>query len=153
MLYLMSAFFSYHSYFFSSGKRRPLEETDILTLDLTLFTRAGYHSDTSRTFCSHPFTNDSFALELEGITRSALYSAIKICGPGVPFREIGRTIERVVSRESSGAMSVIKGLTGHGIGKGFHMKPWIMHYGDSTPFSFWAASTHWLCKVTMNREK
>lgn len=113
--------------------RRPLEETDMLTLDLTLYTRAGYHSDTSKTFCSPPFTNDSFALDLEEVTRFALYSAIAACGPGVPFREIGRIIERTVDAESSGNMSVVKQLTGHGVGREFHMKPWIMHYENDEP--------------------
>ena len=103
----------------------------MLTLDLTLYTRAGYHSDTSRTFCAKPFTNDSFALELEEITRFALFSALEACGPGVPFREIGRIIQRTVEVESSGMMSVVKQLTGHGIGRDFHMKPWIIHYGNS----------------------
>jgi methionyl aminopeptidase len=104
-----------------------------MTLDLTLYTRAGFHSDTSKTFCLYPPDSkelDSCAIALQEITRLALYQAIEVCGPGVPFREIGRIIERTVERESSGAMSVVKQLTGHGIGRNFHMRPWILHYGE-----------------------
>jgi len=114
---------------------RPLEETDMLTLDLTLYTRAGFHSDTSRTFCLYPDSKekDSSALALQEITRSALKQAIDACGPGVPFREIGRIIEQTVEKESSGTMSIVKQLTGHGIGRNFHMRPWILHYVNNEP--------------------
>jgi len=115
---------------------RPLEETDMLTLDLTLYTRTGYHSDTSRTFCLQPreaTASDSYAFTLEEITRHALHSAIAVCGPGVPFREIGRVIEQTVEKESSGMMSIVKQLTGHGVGKSFHMRPWILPFANCEP--------------------
>lgn len=49
------------------------------------------HGDTSRTFAL-PAT-DSLGRELIEATEEALEAGIAICGPGVPFSEIGRTIE------------------------------------------------------------
>jgi methionyl aminopeptidase len=49
------------------------------------------HGDTSKTF-SLPAV-DNLGKELVECTREALDVGIKICGPGVPFREIGAAIE------------------------------------------------------------
>ena len=82
---------------------RSLDETDLVNLDVTIYTAlpeeiAGsdaelvwMHGDTSRTFAL-PAT-DSLGRELIEATEEALEAGIAVCGPGVPFSEIGRTIE------------------------------------------------------------
>jgi len=51
--------------------------------------------------------------------------AIEICGPNVPFKKIGETIEKYVSKFG---FSVVKDYAGHGVGKLFHSDPIIPHY-------------------------
>ena len=48
----------------------------------------GYHGDTSKMFMVGSVSEK--AQELCRITKHALDEAIKICGPGVPVREVGK---------------------------------------------------------------
>ena len=50
----------------------------------------GYHGDTSKMFMVGSVSNK--ARELCRVTKLALDEAIKICGPGVPIREVGKVI-------------------------------------------------------------
>lgn len=57
--------------------------------------------------------------------RDCLDEAIAICGPGVPYSEIGKVIQPLA--ESKGC-SVVKRYTGHGISNVFHSAPTIYHH-------------------------
>ena len=57
--------------------------------------------------------------------RECLDAAIAICGPGMPYAEIGRVIQPIA--EANGCC-VVKGYTGHGIGRVFHGPPPVYHH-------------------------
>ena len=54
-----------------------------------------------------------------------LDAAIAICGPDMPYAEIGRVIEPIAK---ANGCCVVKEYTGHGIGRVFHGPPPIYHY-------------------------
>ncbi|XP_028178201.1 methionine aminopeptidase 1D, mitochondrial isoform X3 [Ostrinia furnacalis] len=57
-------------------------------------------------------------------------TAIKHCGPDVPFREIGARIYRHAKRNG---LTVLPAFVGHGIGKYFHGPPEIHHSKNRYP--------------------
>ena len=56
--------------------------------------------------------------------------AVSICGPGVPFKNIGRVISGVAAKNG---YQVVKGFVGHGVGKVFHAGPYVLHHRNSEP--------------------
>lgn len=72
---------------------RPLDFGDKINIDITAFID-GYHGDNNLTvFYGRPEEEEK--LRVMECAQKAVYEAIAICGPGVPFNEVGRTIERV----------------------------------------------------------
>lgn len=65
-------------------------------------------------------------LRLSEVTREAMYKAIKYCKPYEKICNIGIIIEEYVK---SKGFNVIREFSGHGVGKGVHMKPSIVHFG------------------------
>ncbi|KAG1680191.1 hypothetical protein FOA52_000304 [Chlamydomonas sp. UWO 241] len=106
---------------------RPLEDGDIVNIDVTVFLD-GHHGDTSRMF--HVGAVDEDAKKLCEVTREALNAAIKICGPGVPYKRIGATIHDLADKYKLG---VIKEYVGHGVGRSFHSAPTITHFRNNDP--------------------
>eukprot|EP00271_Cylindrocystis_brebissonii_P010496 TRINITY_DN26693_c0_g1_i1.p1 TRINITY_DN26693_c0_g1~~TRINITY_DN26693_c0_g1_i1.p1 ORF type:complete len:434 (-),score=30.45 TRINITY_DN26693_c0_g1_i1:378-1541(-) len=101
---------------------RPLEDGDIINIDVTVFLN-GYHGDTSKTFfCGEPSKE---ARQLVEVTKEALDRAIAICGPGVEFKRIGNIINDLADKYSYG---VVRKYVGHGVGKIFHTGPAVLHY-------------------------
>ncbi|KAG8906136.1 hypothetical protein FRB99_007526 [Tulasnella sp. 403] len=100
---------------------RPLENGDIVNVDVTVY-KDGYHGDTSRTFLVGEV--DEQGRDLVQTVVEALVSAISVCGPGVPYREIGRVIESLARKRGC---SVSAEVLGHGIGRLFHQAPQIYH--------------------------
>jgi hypothetical protein len=88
---------------------RPLEEGDIVNLDVSLFYK-GFHGDCNATFPVGKVDKES--LDLIETTRKATRDAIAICKPGLPFAEIGNVIESVVKPKGYG---IVTRYTGHGI--------------------------------------
>ncbi len=68
------------------------------------------------------FTGTSWCLgALRGqVTHLALEAAIKVCGPGVPLKEIGATIHSIADKHR---FAVVRDFIGHGVGKAFHASP------------------------------
>ncbi|KAI8872777.1 methionine aminopeptidase [Ramicandelaber brevisporus] len=109
---------------------RPLVEGDIINLDITVY-REGFHGDTSCTFyVGGKDAVDEPGIKLVETTREALDAAISICGPQVPFREIGRVISQIARVNG---YSVSEQLTGHGIGRNFHQAPLVFHHRNEEP--------------------
>ncbi|KAE8216986.1 hypothetical protein CF319_g8815 [Tilletia indica] len=105
--------------------QRPLEDGDTLNIDVTLY-HNGYHGDLNATFPIGPKAeNDEEKMLLIRTARECLDAAIAICGPGVPFAEIGKVIQPLA--ESRGC-AVVKNYTGHGIGRFFHGAPTVFHH-------------------------
>ncbi|KAE8211283.1 hypothetical protein CF327_g4948 [Tilletia walkeri] len=96
-----------------------------LSEDVTLY-HNGYHGDLNATFPIGPKAEkDEEKMLLIRTARECLDAAIAICGPGVPFAEIGKVIQPLA--ESRGC-AVVKNYTGHGIGRFFHGAPTVFHH-------------------------
>eukprot|EP01013_Petalomonas_cantuscygni_P012682 TRINITY_DN2661_c0_g5_i2.p1 TRINITY_DN2661_c0_g5~~TRINITY_DN2661_c0_g5_i2.p1 ORF type:complete len:436 (-),score=76.88 TRINITY_DN2661_c0_g5_i2:186-1493(-) len=101
---------------------RPLEDGDIINLDVTLF-HNGFHGDLNETcFVGKP--NDE-SVKLVTSTWEALVAALGGARPGALFREFGHNIAKTVEPRG---LSVVRTYVGHGIGRLFHCKPDVPHY-------------------------
>ncbi|KAL1928747.1 hypothetical protein VTP01DRAFT_2533 [Rhizomucor pusillus] len=106
---------------------RPLQNGDIVNIDVTVFLD-GFHGDTSATFMVGDV--DECGKTLVQVTNECLDQAIKICGPDVPFQEIGRIIS---THAANNGFTVSSELSGHGIGRQFHSLPLIYHHVNQEP--------------------
>lgn len=100
-----------------------LKKGDMINIDITVI-KDEYHGDTSMMFFIGEPTP---ALDrLARITQECLYLGIDMVRPGVRLGDIGHAIQ--VHAESN-HYSVVREYCGHGIGKGFHEEPQVLHYG------------------------
>jgi len=105
---------------------KPLKKGDIVNIDITVI-KDGWHGDTSRMFIVGGDAVASIAARrLCRITYEAMWHGILQVKPGATLGDIGHTIQKFV--ESSG-YSVVREFCGHGIGRGFHEAPQVLHYG------------------------
>jgi methionyl aminopeptidase len=102
---------------------KKLKQGDIVNVDITVI-KDGYHGDTSRMF--HVGRPLPHALRLCDLTRAALWHGIRVVRPGARLGDIGATIQKFVEANH---YSVVREYCGHGIGKGFHEDPQVLHYG------------------------
>jgi methionyl aminopeptidase len=102
---------------------KPLKKGDIVNCDITVI-KDGWHGDTSRMF----IVGDASiaAKRLCAFTYEAMWHGIVKVKPGVRLGDIGWAIQRFA--ESNG-FSVVREFCGHGIGRGFHEEPQVLHYG------------------------
>jgi methionyl aminopeptidase len=105
------------------GPRR-LTRGDLVKLDVTV-ERAGYMADAARTVMVGEGSPDT--VRLAGCAERAFEAAIEVATAGRKVREIGRAVERVVRSEG---FTVIRGLTGHGIGRTIHEAPTVPNHFD-----------------------
>ncbi|RMF16333.1 MAG: type I methionyl aminopeptidase [Gammaproteobacteria bacterium] len=103
--------------------KKVLKSGDIINIDITVI-KDGYHGDTSAMF----FVGEPkpAAERLVRITQECLYKGIALVKPGARLGDIGHTIQQYAE---SNYYSVVREYCGHGIGKGFHEDPQVMHYG------------------------
>jgi hypothetical protein len=81
--------------------------------------------------CLHLTGNVSDAAkQLCEVTKHALDESIKVCGPGVPYSEIGKVIHAIADKHKYG---IIRDFVGHGVGQLFHSAPTIVHYRNNYP--------------------
>lgn len=104
------------------NKKTILKKGDILNIDISLI-KDGYFGDSSKMFIVEKCSN--IAKKLCKITLKSLYSAIKIIKPGIRIGKIGKVIEKIAKKNK---FSVVREYCGHGIGKNFHEKPYVLHY-------------------------
>ena len=105
--------------------QRPLQDGDIINLDVTLF-HEGFHGDLNATYPVGEAARQSEPLmRLIRTARECLDSAIAICGPGMPYAEIGHVIEPIAVKNGC---CVVRNYTGHGIGRVFHGPPTVYHH-------------------------
>ena len=103
---------------------RPLENGDIIKIDVTAFI-GGVHGDTCATFfCGEV---DEQARLLTERTQEALVRAINAVKPGRQVNVIGRVIESYAKRFGYG---VVRDYTGHGVHTTFHSGLVIPHYDE-----------------------
>jgi methionyl aminopeptidase len=103
---------------------RPLEDGDIVKIDLTAFID-GVHGDNCATyFCGEV---DDEAEQLTAVTHEAMMRGIKAVRPGRQVNVIGRVIEKYATRFG---YSSVRDYTGHGVHSTFHSGLVIPHYDE-----------------------
>ena len=100
-----------------------LKNGDIVNIDITII-KEGFHGDASRMFTvGKPSV---LANRLINISYECLQKGIELVRPGVTLGDIGATIQ---AHAESNGFSIVREYCGHGIGRGFHEEPQILHYG------------------------
>ena len=102
---------------------KQLKDGDILNIDITVI-KDGFHGDTSRMFLvGEPSVR---ARRICQISRECLYKGIDLVRPGIQLGDIGHAIQQHAEKNG---FSVVREYCGHGIGRGFHEAPQVLHYG------------------------
>ena len=102
---------------------KQLKTGDIMNIDVTVI-KDGWHGDTSRMFyIGEPSIQ---AKRLCEITYQAMWHGIAVVRPGIFLGDIGNAIQKFA--EAQGC-SIVREFCGHGIGRGFHEEPQVLHYG------------------------
>uniref|UniRef100_A0A3Q3J9Y6 Methionine aminopeptidase n=1 Tax=Monopterus albus TaxID=43700 RepID=A0A3Q3J9Y6_MONAL len=102
--------------------RRPLQEGDILNVDITVY-HNGFHGDLNETFFVGDV--DEGAKKLVQTTYECLMQAIDSVKPGIRYRELGNIIQK---HAQANGFSVVRSYCGHGIHRLFHTAPNVPHY-------------------------
>lgn len=102
-----------------------LTKRDIINIDITVILD-GYHGDTSRTFFVGKPKPE--VKELVEVTEQAMFKGIEAIKPGGCFSDIGKAIEEFIDPHK---YSIVRELTGHGIGLTFHEDPAVYHFANS----------------------
>ena len=102
---------------------KPLKKGDIVNIDATVI-KNGWHGDSSRMYVVGE--GSIAAKRLCSITYEALWHGIMQVKPGAHLGDIGAAIQKFA--EGHG-FSVVREFCGHGIGRGFHETPQVLHYG------------------------
>jgi methionyl aminopeptidase len=104
---------------------KVLKDGDIVNIDITVI-KDGWHGDTSKMFyVGEPSVR---ARRISEIAHEAMVRGIEMVKPGVRLGDIGQAIQRFA--EGKGC-SVVREYCGHGIGRGFHEDPQVLHYGKA----------------------
>lgn len=104
---------------------RKLMDGDIINIDITVF-HENCHGDCSKTFLVGKVDDNGRYLVYHN--EKGLYEAIKICRPGVDFREIGKALQAYANRAE---LNIVQDFIGHGIGEDFHCPPEIYHFENN----------------------
>lgn len=99
-----------------------LKDGDIVNVDVTVILD-GYHGDTSHTFLVGDV--DEKIQKLVHRTEKAMYRGIAAVKPGKYLSEIGKAIDKYISKFG---YSIVRAYGGHGIGKKFHEDPHVLHH-------------------------
>lgn len=104
---------------------RILKEGDLLTIDIGVYYQ-GFHTDYAETF-SIGQANDKQSEKFLQVGRETLIKAINQFKENNHLGQLSQAIEKGIRGHG---YSVIKQLTGHGIGKRLHEDPYILGYLD-----------------------
>lgn len=105
-----------------SGKK--LKDGDILNIDITVI-KDEFHGDTSRMFLiGEPSIR---ARRVCQISHECLHKGIELVRPGTRLGDIGHAVQQHAEKNG---FSVVREYCGHGIGRGFHEDPQVLHYGE-----------------------
>jgi methionyl aminopeptidase len=103
---------------------RPLRDGDIVNIDVTLIVD-GWHGDSSRMYPVGEISRK--ADRLIEVTYEAMMRGIAAVKPGATTGDIGASIQVFAEAERC---SVVRDFCGHGLGRVFHDRPNILHYGE-----------------------
>jgi len=104
---------------------RVLRNGDILNIDITVI-KDEFHGDTSKMFTIG--TPNIKAARVIRISHECLKIGIDLVKPGIQLGDIGYAIQR---HAEANHCSVVREYCGHGIGRGFHEEPQVLHYGKA----------------------
>ena len=104
---------------------KKLKSGDIVNIDVTII-KNGYHGDTSKMFLVGKPTIQG--KRISELCQQALYKGIQILKPDIRLGDIGAVIQNFAH---ANGLSVVREFCGHGIGKGFHEDPQVLHYGEA----------------------
>ena len=102
---------------------RRLKDGDIVNIDITVI-KNGWHGDTSKMFLVGKPTIKG--KRISDVAYRSMVTGIEMVRPGIRLGDIGHAIQRFAEGRSC---SVVREYCGHGIGKGFHEDPQVLHYG------------------------
>ncbi len=102
---------------------RILKSGDIVSLDLGVFYQ-GYHTDSAVTVGVGKISDE--AKRLIYITRGSLNLAVNMCESGIYWGDVASEIQKYI--EEAG-FSIVKELTGHGVGRDLQEDPFLPNYG------------------------
>jgi len=100
-----------------------LRDGDIVNIDVSPITN-GWYGDTSETFLVGEVSSE--AKSLVDVTRECLRLGTEAVKPGGHLGDIGAAI---AAHAHANGFSVVKEFVGHGIGRKFHTKPVVAHFG------------------------
>jgi methionyl aminopeptidase len=100
------------------GPRR-LERGDLVKLDVTI-ERDGYIADAARSMIVE--SGSETASRLAACAASAFRAALQVARAGTLVNEIGRAVASHVQQQG---FAVVRGLTGHGVGRTIHESPTV----------------------------
>jgi methionyl aminopeptidase len=103
--------------------RTILKEGDIINVDVSTILN-GYYSDASRMFCIGEVSPEK--KRLVEVTRECLKIGMEAAKPYGFVGDIGFAIEQHAKKNG---YSVVRDLSGHGVGLAFHEEPQVDHYG------------------------
>jgi methionyl aminopeptidase len=104
---------------------KKLKKGDIINIDITVIKDA-YHGDTSKMFyIGEPPVR---ARRVSEVAHECLKLGIALVKPGAHLGDIGEAIQQHAEANN---FSVVREYCGHGIGKGFHEDPQVLHYGKA----------------------
>ncbi|KAF4700411.1 Methionine aminopeptidase 1 [Perkinsus olseni] len=112
---------------------RAFEPGDIVNVDITLY-HNGMHADLNETYIvpdPEGVVNKALAHDTKRLvegTYASMMSAIEECKPGIMYRDLGNTIQKVANHQG---LSVVKSYCGHGVRDLFHCAPNVPHYAKN----------------------
>ena len=101
---------------------RIVRAGELVTLDVAAEV-GGYHADAAVTVAAGAV--DARRRRLMSATRAALEAGMHAAQPGRTLRDVGAAVERAARR---GGFSVLRELTGHGIGYAMHEEPTVFNW-------------------------
>jgi methionyl aminopeptidase len=105
------------------GDRR-LERGDLVSLDVTV-EKDGYIADAARSLVVGGGNEE--AARLVACAEAAFAAALDVARAGTPVNEIGRAVE---GETAKWGFSIVRGLTGHGVGRAIHEPPTVANEYD-----------------------
>lgn len=104
---------------------KKLKNGDIVNIDITVI-KDDFHGDTSKMF----FVGEANikGKRVTQIAHECLIKGIELVKPGTRLGDIGHAIQTHAEKNKH---SVVREYCGHGIGRGFHEDPQVLHYGKA----------------------
>ncbi len=103
---------------------RILKNGDVVNIDITVI-KDDFHGDTSKMFTVGETA--VIAQRLIDVTYECMCIGIRKVKPGTRLGDIGSAIQRHAEAHN---YSIVREYCGHGIGRGFHEDPQVLHYGQ-----------------------